>query len=47
MGPKDADLSIWKVRMIKLGSKYKLLDTPRILKYKQIVLKYSLSTIRY
>ena len=34
-------------RSMKLGSKYDLLDTPRILKYKQIVWKYALSTILY
>ena len=34
----------WLEKM-KLGSKYDLLDTPSILKYKQIVWKYALSTI--
>ena len=33
--------------VMKLGSKYDLLDIPRILKYKQIVWKYALSTIIY
>ena len=32
---------------MKLGSKYDLLDTPHMLKYKQIVWKYALSTIIY
>ena len=32
---------------MKLGSKYDLLDYPHILKYKQIVWKYALSTIIY
>ena len=32
---------------MKLRSKYDLLDTPLMLKYKQIVWKYALSTIIY
>ena len=36
-----------QVDRMKLGSKYYLLETPCILKYKQIVWKYALSTIIY
>ena len=36
-----------KTAVMKLGSKYDLLDNPRILKNKQIVWKYALSTIIY
>ena len=45
MFDEDAWEAFFFNEQMKLGSKYNLLDTTRILKYKQIVWKYALSAI--